>query len=297
MLGCMESLGVIDLCDRINARQQSLRFDYHQEGQDQVLAVAGRQPVRFPEAAGGRLDGGSASWVAKKHAEGAIHEPGLVAALTVLAEVRPDISTILDIGALYGYVSLVARSLFDDVDVHAIEANPLSFKALRRNFEANRATFGDTLHAHHCALSDVSEPQATVRIHRMRVDTLHSPREPGDKGQDHHIDVCSLDDLCRDHQLVPDLIKLDVEGYQAKIVPGGLATIRRCRPVILLEFDSPGPSNDFGVTNREVVEPLLRDGYELIWGKHRYAHVPFRVLRLEDLAAEHEVNSLGILVP
>lgn len=293
----MDSLSPEHLCAGINDRQRSLPFAYTEGGSEHLLAIAGRRPIRFPRSAGDTVHGGSASWVEKKHNDGAIHEPGLIAALMVLAEERQSIRTILDIGALYGYVSLVARSLFETAEVHAFEANPRSFQALVRNFEANRPTFGDSVHAYHCALSDVSEPHAALRIHRMRVDALNSGKEVGEKGRDHQIDVWSLDDFCREHMLVPDLIKIDVEGYQAKIIPGGLDVILRTRPVILMEFDSPGAANDFGVTNREVIKPLMDEGYRLLWGKHRYTHLPFRVLDFKDLSDEHEVNSLGILLP
>lgn len=286
------------LCARINDRLGAVPFSYVEGESQHTLAVAGRDPIRFPQSAGGRVHGGSASWVSKKHEAGAIHEPGLIAALLALTEEDRSIRTVLDIGALYGYVSFVARSLFDQADVHAFEANPRSYKALSHNIEANRTSFGDSVHAHNCALSDQTEKQVAMRIHRMRIDALSGDeKEIGQRGRDFEIDVWSLDDFCREHALTPDLIKLDVEGYQAKIIPGAHDVITRSRPVILMEFDAPGAVNDFGVTNRDVIEPLMEDGYSLIWGKHRYTHVPFQVLRLDELTDKHEANALGILVP
>lgn len=285
------------LCARINDRLADLSFSYHEGDAEHTLSVEGRQPIRFPVSAGGGIHGGSASWISKKHQDGGIHEPGLVATLLALAEQYPSIRTILDIGALYGYVSLVARSLFDRAEVHAFEVNPRSFRALERNIEANRPAFGDSVRAHHCALSDASAPHAPLRIHRMRVEALDSGEPVGEKGRDHEVDVWSLDDYCREQSLSPDLIKLDVEGYQAKIIPGALGVIGRTRPLVLMEFDGPGAANYFGVTNREVIRPLLDDGYRLLWGRHRHADQPFRALDRDDLSDEHEVNSLGVLVP
>lgn len=287
-----------DLCAEINDRLSSVPFTYTEGESQHLLALAGRAPIRFPLAAGGGVHGGSASWISEKHQDGAIHEPGLIATLMVIADHHPSIRTVLDIGALYGYVSLVARSLFETAEVHAFEVNPRSYRALTRNIRANRQTFGDSVHAHHCALSDASQPNAPLRIHRMRVDALGPDAEAKEEGRDFEIDVWSLDDFCREKDLRPDLIKLDVEGYQAKIVPGARDVIARTRPVILMEFDAPGAANDFGVTNREVIRPLMEeDGYRLIWGRHRYTDKPFQVLEFSDLSDEHERNSLGILLP
>lgn len=41
----------------------------------------------------------------------------------------------------------------------------------------------------------------------------------------------------------------------------------------------------------------MDEGYRMLWGQHRYTHLPFRVLDFKDLSDEHEVNSLGILLP
>jgi FkbM family methyltransferase len=283
------------LCAAVNERLSSLPVTLAETDEGPTITVADGSPVRFPEAAGGGVHGGSAPWIRQRHADGAVHEPGLVAALLVLAEQRPSIRTILDVGALYGYVSLLARSLFEHTEVHAFEANPHSYAALRHNVEANRPLFGDSVRAHHCALSEASEPGATLRIHRMSV--ADAAAGDGARGQEHRVDVWSLDDFCGEHALEPDLVKIDVEGFQARIVPGAREVVARSRPLILLEFDAPGAANDFGVPNRDVVRPLLEDGYRLLWGDHRSSDAGFRVLGPEDLTDQHEVNSLGILVP
>jgi hypothetical protein len=64
-----------------------------------------------------------------------------------------------------------------------------------------------------------------------------------------------------------------------------------------MEFDRPGSMNNFGVTNREIIRPLMEDGYRLVWGMHREWTAAFRVLKWSDLTDRHEINSLGILVP
>ena len=43
-------------------------------------------------------------------------------------------------------------------------------------------------------------------------------------------EVTSIDDFCKKHQLNPDFIKLDVEGFEKEALAGGVRTIRSCRP-------------------------------------------------------------------
>ena len=285
------------LCERVNDRLRRLSFAYAEHEWGQTLAIEGHPEIRFPRSAGGQIKGGAAEWVSTKHRDGRIHEPGMVAALLELAEAEVSIRTIFDIGALYGYVSLVSRSLFEQSSVHAFEVNPRSYAALQRNIEANRETFGDSVTAHHCALADSTAPHAPLRIRGFGVVRLDEDPSTDAPGKEHLVDVWSLDDFCRATALSPDLVKLDVEGYQAKIIPGARDVIARSRPTILLEFDAPGSVNNFGVTNRDVIRPLLDDGYRLIWGRHRERNTRFRVLDLGDLSDEHEINSLAILVP
>lgn len=282
------------LCASVNDHLASLTYRFTEGEASHALTVADGQEIVFPLDAGGGVGGGSAAWVARKHEAGAIHEPGLVAALLAIRDHGPAVRTVLDVGSLYGYHSFLARSLFPGSEVHAFEANPRSYEALQRNIEANRGSFGDSVHAHHCALSDVSHAQTTLHVRAMG---LHVPDDGRRRSQTVEVPMWSLDDWCERASVRPDLVKVDVEGYQARIIPGALGTIRAHRPVVLLEFDAPGPANDFGVTNREVIAPLLEDGYSLVWGRHRLADEPFRVLDASDLGDEHEVNSLGVLVP
>ena len=50
------------------------------------------------------------------------------------------------------------------------------------------------------------------------------------------LEIRRLDDL----GLEPDMMKLDVQGYEEPVVRGGLETIRRSRPVIMAETPSAG---------------------------------------------------------
>ncbi len=55
-----------------------------------------------------------------------------------------------------------------------------------------------------------------------------------------------------------DFIKLDVEGFESKVLKGGTKTIDRCRPVIYLE-------NDRAEKSANLIQLLFEMGYRLWW--------------------------------
>jgi hypothetical protein len=114
----------------------------------------------------------------------------------------------------------------------------------------------------------------------------------------HQMDEWSLDVFCNACRLRPDFVKMDTEGFQAKILPGFYQTIKTSLPILAIEFDNPESVNSFGLSNKDTVMPLVDLGYSsVIWGLHRNTLPSFKVLRIEDLSDEHECNSLCVLVP
>jgi len=287
------------LCDRINENLEKLRFHYNKYGSYQTVAISNFDPIIFPNSAGGIVAGGSEAWINAKHINGGVHEPGLIATPISIAEDDVyNVNSIFDIGSLYGYFSLISGSIFNGAEVHAFEVNPKSYEALKNNIHANEQLISGKFFAHHCALSDSTEMKAELHVHNFKVESAAAKNVKGGSAKPvYEINVWSLDDFCKMKSIQPNLIKLDVEGYQEKIIPGAMDIISKVRPVILLEFDGLNSVNTFGATNKKVIKPLIDMGYNLIWGNHRNQNARFKVMPWNELNNSHEVNSLGILLP
>lgn len=104
--------------------------------------------------------------------------------------------------------------------------------------------------------------------------TLIATSADRDDGKDSHpgvthvsgagvVPTVRIDDLALP---VCDLIALDLEGYELFALQGAAETVRRCRPVILVEIN--GRCERFGVTPEQVRSWLALADYQLVLREH-----------------------------
>jgi FkbM family methyltransferase len=103
---------------------------------------------------------------------------------------------------------------------------------------------------HACALG-VEEGRVSIRT---------GPSSSGDSWVDgagvipmHTLDSFEFPDV--------DVIKIDCEGYEENVLRGGIETIRRCRPVIMVEQKRDMASSRFGLATLGAVQLLQEIGY------------------------------------
>lgn len=128
--------------------------------------------------------------------------------------------TALDVGANVGLWSRDLVKRFDKV--MAFEPVEMFRECLAKNVTT------ENLWASPLALGD-TEMQATMII--TEGNTGHSHIDP-DKVNQGNVQVVRLDNLNLNDV---DYIKIDCEGYEYKVIVGAEQTIKRCRPVIVLE--------------------------------------------------------------
>lgn len=254
--------------------------------------------VRFECALGEGAD----TWLRKKHDGGAVHEPATLAAFIAISR-RFNSRRIFDLGALYGYFTLFALQAFENAEVTAFDMHPGIVAPLRANVEPWAKCV-------QCAISD--ETRENVRVWLSGFNIFEEPdggwekleTAPGamkQRGEDNRgrgwakIDFITLDDYCQNNP-TPDLIKIDVEGYQAKAIAGAMRTIQSHRPAIVIELHDPEKLERFGTTNALTVHPLFDAGYDAYWcGDHRSPDARFE--RVDAMDARHEKLSLMVFAP
>ena len=184
------------------------------------------------------------------------YEPEVAAALSRL--VRPGDSCV-DAGAHYGYFTLLlARLCGPEGQVYSFEAEAENAKILRENVRVNdllsRVTVEHAAVAAHDGEADLhpasfSSEEWTLMESFARRDARPPVSRPPERTR-----AVLLDEFLASAPRV-DVIKMDIEGAEAEVVPAISAFLERRRPALVLEFH-----RDVGWP---AIQALLASGYEL----------------------------------
>jgi FkbM family methyltransferase len=147
-----------------------------------------------------------------------------------------QVGTVLDIGANVGQTALEIRPLLRDAQIYSFEPLSECFQKL------SSAMAGDTkFKAFPFALGAKNEQ---IAIHKsayspasslIEMGKLHKEAFPHSaESKDERVEVRRLDDVAPELNLKDDvLIKMDVQGFESKVIDGGEKTMRAARVVIL----------------------------------------------------------------
>src|SRR5262249_42303482 len=136
---------------------------------------------------------------------------------------------LLDVGALHGVFSLVFAAMNRERRVVAVEPSPIAFAKLLYNMRKNGLE--SNIVAHEVALSSTSG-----RL-QMYYQWEHSVAAPlSEPGGSISVEKIPGDVLCNKLAFKPDVIKIDVEGHELKVISGLIQTIRVTKPLLFLEI-------------------------------------------------------------
>jgi FkbM family methyltransferase len=152
---------------------------------------------------------------------------------------RKSMITFLDIGSYNGLFSIAIGSRFQHAEIYAFEPNPNNYKRLVRNIELNKLTNTKTLNI---GISDCQETldfyvQAGEKMTTVSSFTkAFTERHTIGEIETVKVETNTLDHLFDDLSLIPDLIKIDVEGHELSVLNGGKRMLTKCKPTILCEI-------------------------------------------------------------
>jgi FkbM family methyltransferase len=139
--------------------------------------------------------------------------------------------TFIDLGVNKGDYALLAASLVGPTGrVVAIEPEPENCSWIRRSIEANGFT---NIELHEAAAAD---SEGVSRLFLGKKSGWHSLNQgAGTSGNTIDVKTIMLDNI-GDGELIPQLIKIDVEGAEHQVLAGAAALVDRCRPIFVLDI-------------------------------------------------------------
>ncbi len=170
----------------------------------------------------------------------------------------------VDIGANVGLFTLIAaHRVGKSGHVYAFEPCEKAYQRLLANVQLNRLT---NTSCYQLALSD-KKGHVNLKIPMDGYDAWSSLGYPyeGNAIKDETVQTVTWDDFAQEHDLVEKVImmKIDVEGWEARVLSGGHKTLSRTdAPILQVEFTDQA-SQLAGTSCTELYHTLEKLGYKM----------------------------------
>lgn len=167
-----------------------------------------------------------------------------------------------DIGAHYGYFSLIAAQLVGaQGSVLSIEAAPKTYAVLMKNagLKANIDTMNLAVAAESGSIKFYQFPNKYSEYNTLDISQYkHEEWLKQVDVEEVEIPALSLYELYVQTSKVPNLIKIDVEGGEAAAIQGAKQLLEQFAPGIVMEYLEEARNNE---AHKEAAQMLLEHGY------------------------------------
>lgn len=174
--------------------------------------------------------------------------------------IRYEHATLIDVGSSTGCFTLLS-ALHPDLTVHAFEPVPLTAMVLRENCYLNSILEKVTINQ--CGISNYNgfgTMHIVVDDAGKGVSILNGEPATHKETVPLEIGVVTLDSYCKQYNVKPTLIKIDVEGQEKWVLEGAKETIQKYHPFLLYEYSQEN-CNQFGIVARDTIAMIEGWGY------------------------------------
>jgi FkbM family methyltransferase len=145
-------------------------------------------------------------------------------------------NTGIDIGACGGEYSIIMAAMFGKV---------LSVEPTSDMVGVLRSSLPDNCEVIECALGEALG-EVSLRVPKIDGSRMHALATIADHGFDFSnigvvdttvVKQLTIDQIVSERNLMPSFIKIDVEGYEGKVLLGSVKVIEACKPVFMVEIE------------------------------------------------------------
>jgi FkbM family methyltransferase len=201
----------------------------------------------------------------------------------------------VDLGANIGYYALMeAKGIGPTGKVHAIEPAPENYELLVRNVELNG--FGDIISTHCLAIGDRRGMVPMTLSHAMNRHTFLSIESASIK-KTLDVPMITFSDFVDEHGVDLEklaLVRMDIEGIEAKVLPGIAEVLRgRCGVNLQVEFHPTQIDSHPDCSFRETLQVLqtLTDRFEWLLARKGHRKIMLRNISIDDVLASEMLMS------
>lgn len=153
---------------------------------------------------------------------------------------------VIDVGANFGYYTLLFGAMVgENGRVIAIEPSPSTAQFLRKTVNLNGFSARTKIFENAADVKSGETVNLYINATDPKNNTVVNSALPGSVA----VSTIAIDDICADFEKI-DMIKIDAEGAEERIIAGMWQTIDRFSPTIVLEFNAARYKDARGFLNR-----------------------------------------------
>lgn len=216
--------------------------------------------------------------------------------ITIADRFIEEDTVIIDVGANIGFESLYFAKKYPANLVYSYEPTTIPYQCLSKSKDING------LNNLKIFKLGVGEESGRVDIHSATKETynkglasIESNFDLDNTFEKETIDIITLDDHIKENKRV-SLIKIDVQGYERKVLEGAADLIKKDRPVIIFEHDDRYHTQP--LADRKKIETLFSSNrYEFYLIQIGHKMRPYQFLQHIDLGSANEINGDVLALP
>ena len=196
----------------------------------------------------------SKSWFFPRFGYGQIHEPG---ATNIFIDNINQGANVFDIGGHLGYFSCVAGQLSHNGTVCVFEVDANCIDLIKENVELNHLKNVKIFH------SAVSDSSGMVSIPKLELPNPGLRIESSKGSMQIKVPSTTIDEFISQKKVVPDFMKIDVEGAEFKVLKGMENTLKNESLILLIEIHVSQLSKHYNTDYKDVLKLLKENGFKL----------------------------------